>query len=79
MLILTLFYVLSVLGAYLETRRMYREEFNTLEPNWGDFFIIFIPFYNFIMASVYLINVIDGKFRLKQRMPKGWLSKFFRV
>jgi len=76
-------YIVSVVGAYFETRRMYREDYKYIKPDMSDVFMVLCPYLNTIVALFYPHKIIKRKLskQLKKRglYKKNLLARLFGV
>ena len=60
MIVLLIIYLASIIGAYLTIRQLFSEggEYEVLSPGYTEFFLIFIPGANTLIAAAGIIGVI---------------------
>lgn len=80
--ILTLIYLASVIGAYCEIRRMFKNECSTLDPEPVELVVMLFPALNTLIALTYPIKVVSKLIKRKlnnRKRKEKILVRFFRL
>lgn len=80
--LLILIYLASVIGAYFEIRRMFKNEYSILDPEFTEIVVMLFPLMNTMVALTYPVKMvgklIKSKLKNKKRKDKI-LVRFFRL